>query len=76
VVTDIPQDLATFDSLFRLPPAHISVVTALARATAAAAMLAALPIAIRDTDVVSFSGALGEHFFSPAQVAGMRRILR
>jgi subtilase family serine protease len=35
-----------------------------------------LPLAIRDTDVVSFSGALGEHFFSPAQAAGMRGILR
>lgn len=115
-VTDIRQDLVTFDGLFRLPPAHIHVVTTLAgasspwtasreevmdteivhavapRATlrvvlmpsspqdtpaaAAAAMLAALPLAIRDTDVVSFSGALGEHFFSPAQVAQMRGILR
>ena len=45
-------------------------------ANAVAAMLAALPLAIRDTDVVSFSGALGEHFFSPAQVAQMRSILR
>jgi subtilase family serine protease len=116
VVTDIRQDLATFDGLFRLPPAHISVVTTLARASSpwdatleeiidteivhavapgaalrvvlmpnppqstpastAAGMLAALPLAIRDTDVVSFSGALGEHFFSPAQVAQMRGILR
>jgi subtilase family serine protease len=115
-VTDVRQDLATFDGLFRLPPAHISVVTTLAGASspwaasleevidteivhavapraalrvvlmpsspqdtpaaAAAAMLAALPLAIRDTDVVSFSGALGEHFFSPAQVAEMGRILR
>jgi subtilase family serine protease len=115
-VTDIRQDLATFDGLFRLPAAHISVVTTLAGASspwaasleevidteivhavapgaalrvvlmpsspqdtpanAAAAMLAALPLAIRDTDVVSFSGALGEHFFSPAQVAQMRRILQ
>jgi subtilase family serine protease len=115
-VTDIRQDLATFDSRFRLPPAHISVVTTLAGASSpwaanleeiidteivhavapraalrvilmpsgtkdtpavtAAAMLAALPLAIRDTDVVSFSGALGEHFFSPAQVAEMKRILR
>jgi hypothetical protein len=109
-VTDIRQDLATFDGLFHLPAAHISVVTALAGASApweasteevmdteivhavapraalrvvlmpdssqdtpasdTAGMLAALPLAIRDTDVVSFSGALGEHFFSPAQVAG------
>lgn len=45
-------------------------------ATAVAGMLAALPLAIRDTDVVSFSGALGEHFFSAAQVAEMQRILR
>ncbi len=115
-VTDIRQDLATFDNLFRLPPAHISVVTTLAGASspwaasfeevmdteivhaaapgamlrvvlmpagpqdtpaaAAAAMLEALPLAIRDTDVVSFSGGVGEHFFSPAQVAQMRRILR
>ncbi|HEX6519716.1 MAG TPA: S53 family peptidase [Streptosporangiaceae bacterium] len=115
-VTDIRQDLATFDGLFHLPPAHISVVTTLAGASspwtasfeevidteivhavapgarlrvvlmpsspqdtpanAAAAMLAALPLAIRDTDVVSFSGAVGEHFFSPAQVADMERILR
>jgi subtilase family serine protease len=116
VVTDIRQDLATFDSLFRLPPARISVVNTLARASSpwdatleeimdteivhavapgaalrvvlmpnppqstpastAAGMVAALPPAIRDTDVVSFSGALGEHFFSPAQVAQMRGILR
>jgi subtilase family serine protease len=115
-VTDIRQDLATFDGLFHLPPAHISVVTTLAGASAPwaagteevmdteivhavapgaalrvvlmpaipqdtpasdiAAMLAALPLAIRDSDVVSFSGALGEHFFSPAQVAEMRGILR
>src|ERR1700733_513059 len=116
VVTDIRQDLATFDGLFRLPPAHISVVTALAGASSpwgatleevidteivhavapgatlrvvlmpsppqdtpantAASMLAALPLAIRGTAVVSFSGALGEHFFSPAQVAQMRGMLR
>jgi subtilase family serine protease len=115
-VTDIRQDLAIFDGRFRLPAAHISVVTTLAGAdspwaagleevidteivhavapraalrvvlmpsspqdtpaAAAAAMLAALPLAIRDTDVVSFSGALGEHFFSPAQVAQMHGILR
>lgn len=115
-VTDIRQDLALFDRRFRLPPAHISVVTTLAGAsspwaanleeimdteivhavapgaalrvvlmpstpqdtpaTAVAGMLAALPLAIRDTDVVSFSGALGEHFFSTAQVAEMKRILR
>jgi subtilase family serine protease len=115
-VTDIRQDLATFDGLFHLPPAHVSVVTTLAGASApweagteevmdteivhavapgaalrvvlmpdspqdtpagdTADMLAALPLAIRDTDVVSFSGALGEHFFSPAQVAEMRGILR
>jgi subtilase family serine protease len=116
LVTDIRQDLATFDGLFHLPAVRISVVTTLAgasspweagreevmdteivhavapRATlrvvlmpnspqdtpasAAAGMLAALPLAIRETDVVSFSGALGEHFFSPAQVAQMRGILR
>jgi subtilase family serine protease len=116
VVTDIRQDLATFDDLFHLPAAHISVVTTLAGAgspwdatleevidteivhavapgaalrvvlmpnpsqdtpaSTAAGMLAALPLAIRDTDVVSFSGALGEHFFSPAQVAQMRGILQ
>jgi subtilase family serine protease len=115
-VTDIRQDLAAFDGLFRLPATRISVVTTLAGASspwaasleevidteivhavapgarlrvvlmpsspqdtpaaAVAAMLAALPLAIRDTDVVSFSGALGEHFFSAAQVAQMRRILR
>jgi len=115
-VTDIRQDLAIFDGLFHLPPAHISVVTTLAGAgspwtasleevidteivhavapgatlrvvlmpsgpqdtpaAAVAAMLAALPIAIRDTDVVSFSGSVGEHFFTPAQVAQMRRTLR
>jgi subtilase family serine protease len=115
-VTDIRQDLATFDGLFRLPPAHISVVTTLAGASspwaaateevmdteivhavapgaalrvvlmpsspqdtpanAVAAMLAALPLAIDDTDVVSFSAALGEHFFSPAQAAQMRGTLR
>ncbi len=33
-VTDIRQDLATFDGLFHLPPAHISVVTTLAGASA------------------------------------------
>jgi subtilase family serine protease len=115
VVTDIRQDLATFDTRFHLPPAHISVVNTLARASAPwdatleeiidteivhavapraalrvvlmpnppqsppggtpAGMLAALPLAIRDADVVSFSGALGEHVFSPAQVAQMHRIL-
>jgi subtilase family serine protease len=45
-------------------------------ANAVASMLAALPLAIHGTDVVSFSGALGEHFFSPAQVAQMRRVLQ
>jgi subtilase family serine protease len=115
VVTDIRQDLATFDTLFRLPPAHISIVNTLARTSApgdatleeimdteivhavapmaalrvvlmpnppqstaastAAGMVAALPLAIRHADVVSFSGALGEHFFSPAQVAQMKGIL-
>jgi subtilase family serine protease len=34
VVTDIRQDLATFDTLFRLPPAHINVVNTLARTSA------------------------------------------
>lgn len=116
VVTDIRQDLATFDTVFRLPPAHISIVTKLAGAGSpwdatleevidteivhavapgaalrvvlmpnppqstpgniAAGMLAALPLAIRDTNVVSFSGGLGEHFFSPAQVAQMQSTLR
>jgi hypothetical protein len=31
VVTDIRQDLATFDTQFHLPPAHISVVNTLAK---------------------------------------------
>jgi subtilase family serine protease len=115
VVTDIRQDLAAFDTLFRLPQAHVSIVNTLARTSApwdatleeimdteivhavapmaalrvvlmpnppqstaastAAGMIAALPLAIRDADVVSFSGALGEHFFSPAQVAQMNGIL-
>ena len=114
-VTDIRQDLATFDGLFRLPTPDIHVVTTLAGASspwaasleevidteivhavapaarlrvvlmpsspqdtpaaATAAMLAALPLAIRGTDVVSFSGAVGEHFFAPAQIARMHRIL-
>ncbi len=116
VVTDIRQDLVTFDSLFGLPLARISVVNTLARASApwdatleeiidteivhavapgaalrvvlmpnppqstaastAAGMVAALPLAIHGADVVSFSGALGEHFFSPAQVAQMHGVLR
>lgn len=116
VVTDIRQDLATFDAVFDLPTAHISVVTTLAGASSpwdatleevqdteivhavapgaalrvvlmpnpqqstpastAAGMLAALPLAIRDTDVVSFSGGLGEQYFSQGQVARMHDILR
>jgi subtilase family serine protease len=115
-VTDIRQDLATFDRLFDLPPARLQVVTSLAGASArweagteevmdteivhavapaaalrvvlmpadnsdtadgvAADTLAGLQLAIRETDVVSFSGGLGEDYFSPAQVAEMHGLLR
>lgn len=115
-VTDIRQDLAIFDRLFDLPPAHISFVTDLAGAaapweanneevidteivhavapgaalrvvlipaddsnspaTATANMVAAMRLLIRDTDLVSYSGSLGEHFFSQAQIAELQGMLR
>lgn len=45
-------------------------------ASATADQLAGLRLAIRDTDVVSLSGSLGEHFFSRAQVAQEHDMLR
>lgn len=115
-VTDIRQDLAIFDRLFDLPPAHISFVTDLAGAaapweanneevidteivhavapgaalrvvlipaddanspaTGTANMVAAMRLLVRDTDVVSYSGSLGEHFFSQAQIAELQGMLR
>lgn len=42
----------------------------------AAGQIAGLALATHDTDVVSLSGAVGEHFFSVAQVAQMRDVLR
>jgi subtilase family serine protease len=114
--TDIRQDLAAFDRMFRLPAARIQVVTTLAgaaspwpgfgeevqdlevvhtvapaatlrvvllpanvldsAATATADMIAALRLAVSDTDVASIGWSLGEHFFSKAQVAQMHAILR
>jgi len=44
-------------------------------ANATADMLAALRLAISETDVVSISWSLGEHYFSKAQVAEMHSIL-
>jgi subtilase family serine protease len=115
VVTDIRQDLARFDSLFRLPAARVQVVTSLAGSaslwqassgevgdleelhmvapaatlrvvlmpasvqngakTATAGLLAGLRLAVSDTDVVSISWDLGEHFFTKAQAAEMNSIL-
>jgi subtilase family serine protease len=115
VGTDIRQDLAAFDSMFRLPAARIQVVTTLAgeaspwrasgeeiqdfeivhtvapaatlrvvllpsnvlqnAATATADMIAALRLAVSDTDVASISFSLGEHYFTTAQVAEMHSIL-
>ncbi len=46
------------------------------RATATADMIAALRLAVSGTDVASIGWSLGEHFFSPAQVAEMHSILR
>ncbi len=114
-VTGIRQDLARFDSLFRLPAARIQVVTSLAGSaspwqassgevgdleelhmvapaatlrvvlmpasvqngakTATAGLLAGLRLAVSDTDVVSISWDLGEHFFTKAQAAEMNSIL-
>jgi len=44
-------------------------------ANATADLLAGLRLAVSDTDVVSVSGSLGEHYFSRAQLAEMRFIL-
>ncbi len=114
-VTDIRQDLAAFDSEFRLPAARVQVVTSLAgsaspwranseevldtevvhtvapgatirvvllpphvlksAANATADLLAALPLAVSDTNVVSISGGLGEHYLTRAQAAEMHSIL-
>ena len=120
-VTDIRQDLARFDSLFRLPAARFQVVNSLARSTspwlaasdgqvdggevgdleelhmiapgatlrvvllplsaqgsakgATASMLAGLRLAVSDTDVVSISLDLGEHFFTKAQAGELNSIL-
>jgi subtilase family serine protease len=115
VSTDIRQDLAAFDRMFRLPAARIKVVTTLAgsaspwpgsadevqdlevvhtvapaaslrvvllpadvldsAANATADMVAALRLAVSGTDVASVGWSLGEHFFTPAQVAQMHSIL-
>ena len=114
--TDMRQDLASFDRMFRLPAARIHVVTTLAgsaspwqaaaeevqdlevvhtvapaatlrvvllpsnalasAATATADMIAGLRLAVSGTDVASIGWSLGEHFFTPAQVAQMHSILR
>lgn len=44
-------------------------------ANATADMLAGLRLAVSDTDVTSFSWSLGEHLFTPAQVAEMHAML-
>ena len=44
--------------------------------TATTDMLAGLRLAVSRTDVASIGWSLGEHFFSPAQVAQMHSILR
>ena len=121
-VTDIRQDLARFDSLFRLPAARIQVVNSLAHSTspwlagsggqvgggeigdleelhmvapgatlrvvlippsvqnsakdAAAGTLAGLRLAVSDTNVVSISWDVGEHFFTKAQAAELNSILQ
>ena len=115
-ITDIRQDLARFDSLFRLPAARIQVVTSLAGSAsrwqassgevgdleelhlvapaatlrvvlmpadiqttakaATAGLLAGLRLAVSDTDVVSTSWDLGEHFFTKAQAAELNSILQ
>ncbi|MGH3222016.1 MAG: S53 family peptidase, partial [Streptosporangiaceae bacterium] len=120
-ITDIRQDLAKFDSMFRLPAARIEVVNSLAHSPspwlaagggqlgsgeagdleelhmiapgatlrvvllpvniqnsakdAAAGMLAGLRLAVSDSDVVSISWDLGEHFFTKAQAAELNSIL-
>jgi hypothetical protein len=38
-------------------------------------MLAALQLAVSETDVASISWSLGEHYFTKAQVAEMHSIL-
>jgi subtilase family serine protease len=45
-------------------------------ATATADMIAGLRLAVSGTDVASISWSLGEHYFTPAQVAQMHAILR
>ena len=45
-------------------------------ANATADMVAGLRLAVSGTDVASIGWSLGEHFFSPAQVAEMHSILR
>ena len=44
-------------------------------ATATAEMIAGLRLAVSGTDVASISWSLGEHYFTPAQVAQMHSIL-
>jgi subtilase family serine protease len=44
-------------------------------ATATAGMIAGLRLAVSRTDVASISWSLGEHYFTPAQVAQMHSIL-
>jgi kumamolisin len=63
------------------PAATLRVVllpsNALASAAAATAdMIAGLRLAVSGTDVASIGWSLGEHFFTPAQVAQMHSILR
>ena len=113
--TDVRQDLAAFDRMFRLPAARIKVITTLAgsaspwqgsadevqdlevvhtvapaatlrvvllpasvldsAANATADLIAALRLAASGTDVASIGWSLGEHFFTPAQVAQMHSLL-
>jgi subtilase family serine protease len=113
--TDIRQDLARFDSTFRLPAARLHVVASLvgsaspwratieeaedteivhavapaavirvvlmpatvldSAANATADMLAGLRLAVSGTDVAAISWSLGEHLFTPGQVAQMHSIL-
>jgi subtilase family serine protease len=70
--TEIVHTVAP-DAALRVVLLPSNVLNSAANATAD--LLAALRLAVSDTDVVSVSGSLGEHYFTRAQVTEMHSIL-
>jgi subtilase family serine protease len=86
-ITDIRQDLSSvevgdLDELHMVAPAATLRVVLMpadiqtSAKAATAGLLAGLRLAVSDTDVVSVSWDLGEHFFTKAQAAELNSILQ